>query len=233
MSDDGVDASSPTGGEPRTNDQELDYDLTLPDGAADGTTVAVLLHGRGSHKGDLQALAPVLPDDWALITPQAPYPGAEWGYGPGWAWYRYVAEDRLVPETLERSLTALDGFLDELPRTLGFDPGAIVLGGFSQGGTTSIAYALSRPGRVRAALNFSGFVPDSLELPGGAEAKRATPIFWGHGQQDANIPFELAVRGRDRLKAAGVPLVAMDYAIGHWMLPEEIHDAVAMIREPD
>ncbi|MDX1495860.1 MAG: hypothetical protein R3253_17445, partial [Longimicrobiales bacterium] len=93
----------------------LEYDLARPDGASDGATVAVLLHGRGSHKGDLQALGPVLPSDWALVTPQAPYPGAEWGYGPGWAWYRYVQEDQVVAETLESSLLKIDAFLDALP----------------------------------------------------------------------------------------------------------------------
>ena len=81
----GIDSGTGGGG--------LAYDLALPDAPADGGTVVVLLHGRGSHKGDLQALRPVLPDDWALVTPQAPYPGAEWGYGPGWAWYRYLGQD--------------------------------------------------------------------------------------------------------------------------------------------
>ena len=208
----------------------LDYDVMVPRGVEDGATVAVLLHGRGSHKGDLQALAPVLPDDWALVTPQAPFPGAEWGYGPGWAWYRYVAEDRLVPETLEASLQALDDFLGGLRERVGFAPGRIVLGGFSQGGTTSVAYALSRPAKITAALNFSGFLAASVAVPEGAEAERATPVFWGHGTRDPNIPFDLAVRGRGTLTAAGVPLVAMDYPIGHWMLPDEIHDAVAMVR---
>jgi len=210
--------------------EDLDYDATIPDGIGDGATVAVLLHGRGSHKVDLQALAPVLPDEWALVTPQAPHPGAAWGYGPGWAWYRYVAEDRLVGETLERSLLAIDRFLDRLPEVVGFEPGPVVLGGFSQGGTSSLAYALRHPGRVRAALNFSGFLATSVDLPAGENARRATPIFWGHGRGDPNIPFALAVRGRDRLREAEVPVVAMDYPIGHWMVPEEIHDAVAMVR---
>lgn len=208
----------------------LAYDLALPDAPADGDTTVVLLHGRGSHKGDLQALRPVLPADWALVTPQAPYPGAEWGYGPGWAWYRYVAEDRLVEETLEASLEKLDGFLDGLPGVLGFEPGDVVLGGFSQGGTSSLAYALTRPGSVKAALNFSGFLATAVDVPEGDDAAAATPVFWGHGRSDPNIPHALAVRGRNRLKEAGVPLVAMDYPIGHWMLPDEVHDAVAMIR---
>ncbi len=219
--------SAPTSG--RHGASGLEYDRMVPEGVDDGATVAVLLHGRGSHKGDLQALAPVLPDDWALITPQAPWPGAEWGYGPGWAWYRYVAEDRVVEETLDASLEKIDAFLADLPELLGFEPAATVLGGFSQGGTSSLAFALTRPGRVAAAWNFSGFLADSVPLPEGEDAPAATPVYWGHGLKDPNIPFRLAERGRERIAAAGVPLVAMDYPIGHWMVPDEIHDAVAMM----
>jgi len=207
----------------------LDYDLHVPDGADETSTVAILLHGRGSHKGDLQALVPVLPSDWVVVTPQAPFPGMEWGYGPGWAWYRYVAENRLVEETLDESLDLLDEFLENLPDILRFTPVTMVLGGFSQGGTTSIAYATSRPGTVKAALNFSGFVPASLSLPRGPEAETATPIFWGHGTRDPNIPFHLAIDGRQALNEAGVPLVSADFPIGHWIVPEEIHEAVAMV----
>jgi phospholipase/carboxylesterase len=207
----------------------LDYDLSLPESAAEGATVAVLLHGRGSHKGDLQALAPVLPEDWAIVTPQAPFSGMEWGYGPGWAWYRYIGENRLVEETMAESLDLLQGFLGALSETIGFTPGRIVLGGFSQGGTMSIAYAMSHPGEVVAALNFSGFVAANVEMPTGEAAETATPIFWGHGTSDPAIPFGMAVSGRAALREAGVPLVAVDYPIGHWIVPEEIHEAVAMV----
>jgi len=207
----------------------LDYDLHVPDGADQTSTVAILLHGRGSHKGDLQGLVPVLPSDWVVITPQAPFSGMEWGYGPGWAWYRYVAENRLVEETLAESLGRLDDFLERLPEILGFAPTTIILGGFSQGGTMSIAYAMSRPGTVKAALNFSGFVAASLALPSGVEAETATPIFWGHGTRDPNIPFHMAIDGRQALNEAGVPLISADFPIGHWIVPEEIHEAVAMV----
>lgn len=205
----------------------LAYDLSRPPDLADGATVAVLLHGRGSHRGDLQALRPHLPDAWALVTPQAPNPGHPWGYGPGWAWYRYVAEDRLVDETLQASLDALHGFLEGVPDLLGIEPGRMVLGGFSQGGTMSLAYALTRPGRVVAAWNFSGFLADSPLLGPDRMGPDATPVFWGHGTRDPSIPHALAVRGRATLEEAGVPLEARDYDIGHWIDPAEVADAVA------
>ena len=207
----------------------LGYDLSRPPEVEDGATVAVLLHGRGSHRGDLQALRPHLPDAWTLVTPQAPHPGHPWGYGPGWAWYRYVAEDRVEDGGLTWSLEALDRFLAGLPAVVGFTPGRLVLGGFSQGGTTSMAYAFRNPGKVHATLNFSGFLADSPLLPTTALGPAATPVFWGHGTRDPNIPFRLAEKGRGILDRQGAPLTSRDYDIGHWIDPVELTDAVAFV----
>lgn len=203
----------------------LQHLLRVPGGVSDGAPVAVLLHGRGSHRGDLQGLRDGLPAGTILVTPEAPHPGAPWGYGPGWAWYRYAGEDRVDPETLAQSLQALDGFLDALPTLLPVAPGPVFLGGFSQGGTTSLAWALTRPGKVAGVLNFSGFLVDDPSVPVTAQGASETPIFWGHGFADPNIPFPLAERGRGRLQAVGATLEARDYRIGHWIEPGELDDA--------
>jgi len=207
----------------------LQFDHSRPTPPDDGATAAVLLHGRGSHRGDLQALRPLLPPEWALVTPQAPHAGHPWGYGPGWAWYKYVEEDRVVEETLMHSLSELESFLDQLPVLLEFQPGRIVLGGFSQGATTSMAMAISRPDLIAAVLNFSGFLVESVEVPFSALSPGTPPIFWGHGLRDPNIPHQLAVWGRKRLDAAGMKVEAHDYDIGHWIVPEEVRDAVAFV----
>ncbi len=200
-------------------------------GSVPGTVgpVAVLLHGRGSNRHDLAQLAPAFPDEWTVVTPEAPHPGMPWGYGPGSAWYRYVREDRVVGETLTDSLEALDGLLDEIPAIVGGEPSALALGGFSQGGTSSMAWAFTRPGRVAAVLNFSGFLVDDPSVEFTAERVGATPAFWGHGTGDPAIPFELAVRGRARLRELGADLTAKDYAMGHGISPDELRDAVAWL----
>lgn len=196
-----------------------------------GGTVAVLLHGRGSDEQDLQGLVRLLPRDWTLVTPRAPHAGAPWGYGPGWAWYRYLAEDRVDRATLEESLGALERFLDVLPDLLGGPVERLVLGGFSQGGTTSLAYALGPGrGRVAAVLNFSGFLADGVALPPPAEAP---PILWGHGTGDPAIPYALALRGRARLRAAGIEVRESDHPIGHGIVPAEIEAAVALVEGLD
>jgi len=208
----------------------LEFDFTRGTDTSGAATVVVLLHGRGSDKHDLQGLRSSLPGEWSIVTPRAPFPGQPWGYGQGFAWYRYLEEDRVVDETMQESLTQLDGFLARLPSAIGFTPGRVLLGGFSQGGTMSMAYALTRPGAVAAALNFSGFLAAWLRLDESGAAPPPTPIFWGHGTGDPNIPFSLAERGRARLHRAGANLVTRDYRIGHWIDATEVADAVEMVR---
>ena len=202
----------------------LEYLYRPPEQARDGAPVLVLLHGRGSHMGDLQGLAAALPPEVHLLTPQAPHAGASWGYGPGWAWYRYLGEDRAEPESLQASLTELEAFLDRLPELLDVEPGPLILGGFSQGGTTSLAYALTRPGAVDGVVVLSGFLVPEEILGAGPAALGDTPVFWGHGTKDPAVPFRLGLKGREKIREAGGSLEARDYPMGHWVAREEMDD---------
>ncbi len=207
----------------------LAFDVSGSAPPADSPTVLVLLHGRGSHRGDLQALATLIPPGWVLVTPQAPHPGHPWGYGPGWAWYRHLEADRVEERTLRDSLDALETFLDQLPTIVRAQPGRVVLGGFSQGGTTSLAYALAHPDSVAATVNFSGFLAEASRADGSPSGARRPPVFWAHGTRDPQVPWELARTGRERLSRAGVPLTARDYDIGHWLTPEEVAEAIRFL----
>lgn len=186
----------------------------------------MLLHGRGADRRDLLPLGRFLPDEVVLLTPEAPHPGRPWGYGPGWAWYRYVAEDRVVPETLDESLARLGDFLTDLPDVLGFEPGPLVLGGFSQGGTTALAWALRSPDRVAGVAVLSGFLVSNVDLPL-EESAPGLRVFWGHGTADPAIPHLLGERGRKRLRDAGAHLTAGDYPHGHGVTPDEMRDLAA------
>jgi len=190
--------------------------------ARDGTPVLILLHGRGSDRHDLQGLARVARPNGTLVTPQAPHPGGPWGYGPGWAWYRYLGDDLAHRSSLAASLAALEAFLEALPEHVGFQPGPLVLGGFSQGGTTSLAYALSHPGAVAGVVNLSGFLVNQASLDAGPEALGHTPVFWGHGTEDPAVPFSLAVEGRRRIREAGGVMEARDYRMGHQVSLDEM-----------
>jgi len=137
----------------------------------------------------------------------------------------------MLEEPFEESLDHLDTFLEQLPGRLGIEPARTVLGGFSQGGTMSLAYSLTRPGAVHTAWNLSGFLAGHLDIGALGAGAASTPVYWGHGLHDPAIPFDLAVRGRERLNRAGVPMVTGDFDIGHWIVPEEIESAVRLVED--
>lgn len=179
---------------------------------------------------DLRSLVGILPPGGLLVTPQAPHPGAPWGYGGGWAWYRYLGENRANPQDLRQSLDDLDEFLQGLPTLLGLRPTPLVLGGFSQGGTMSLAYALTHPGTLSAVANLSGFLVSEDTIGMGASGLRGTPVFWGHGTEDPAVPFTLAVEGRERIVEAGGNLEARDYPMAHQVSRAEASHLTAWLR---
>ena len=213
------------------SDGTLPMEVHVPADARNGVPVVVLLHGRGADRTDLFSLRRFLPPTWAVVAPDAPFPAAVWGYGPGRAWYRYVGGTTPEPESFEESVNAIAQLLKELPATIGREPGAIALGGFSQGGTVSLAFALTHPEQVLNVLNFSGFLADHPAVIPSPEAVRNARIFWGHGTSDPAIPFAFAVAGREALRSAGADLQARDYDMGHSISSEELTDAVTWLNQ--
>ena len=203
----------------------LDYEIRIPREVTDDARLIVLLHGRGSNRHDLFSLAPRMPDDAIMIAPEAPFPAAPWGYGPGSAWYQFLGRNRPEPDSFSRSLQSIEEFLRDLRKQMKF--GQVFMGGFSQGGTVSLAYGLTHPDEVAGVLNFSGFLADHPAItPIPPVPHSPSPIFCGHGRHDPAIPFALAIEGRARLKDAGYALEARDYEIGHWIDGEELRDAL-------
>jgi phospholipase/carboxylesterase len=200
------------------------YEEVVPPEAREGAPLVVLLHGRGADRFDLLNLAPHVAPGAVVVTPQAPHSGTPWGYGPGWAWYRYLGGNTPEPESFEQSQQALAEFLAELPSRLPIRTGPAVLGGFSQGGTMSIGYALRNPGAVPLALCLSGFLADHPTVRATPESVRGTRFFWGHGTMDPSIPFDMGEQGRAALRAAGAELETGDYPIGHGISPDEARD---------
>jgi phospholipase/carboxylesterase len=207
----------------------LAYEQSVPAGVEEGAPLVVLLHGRGADRFDLLSLAPHLAPGAVVVTPDAPHAGAEWGYGPGRAWYRYLGGTTPEPASFEASQAVLGEFLEEIPGLLPVRTGPVLLGGFSQGGTMSLAYALRNPGAVPMVLNLSGFLPDHPTVRATPDTVRGTRFFWGHGTMDPAIPFAFAVAGRTALEEAGAELEARDYPIAHAVSGDETRDVRAWI----
>jgi phospholipase/carboxylesterase len=208
----------------------LKYEARIPHNVRDDARLILLLHGRGSNRHDLFSLAEQMPADAIVIAPEAPFPAAPWGYGPGSAWYQFLGGNRPEPDSFSTSLQSIEDFLRDVSKEMKF--GKVVMGGFSQGGTISIAYGLTHPTEVAAVLNFSGFLADHPELApklNHSSSPKPPGTFWGHGKQDPAIPFQLAIEGRAQLRDAGYDVEARDYDIGHWIDAGELRDALAWL----
>jgi phospholipase/carboxylesterase len=224
----------------------LHYDVHAAQKAGHDALTVVLLHGRGADETDLAGLRRALPAHWTLVLPRAPFAGAQWGYGGGYAWYRYLGEDRPEPDSFSESLAALAELLETLPGRTGSSPERTLLGGFSQGGTLSLGYTVAANGnglaprgdanenppaalpgasavqKPRLIANLSGFLPVHPTVQLSETAVKGTRFFWAHGRLDPAIPFGMAMKGRAALRSAGADLTTVDEPGGHWIEPDAL-----------
>jgi phospholipase/carboxylesterase len=198
-------------------------------GSAHGP-VLVLLHGRGSDERDLLPIGRMLHAGATTVSVRAPFPAAPWGYGPGFAWYRFLGGTTPEPESFLQGQDALAAFIAGLPARLGRTDPPLILGGFSQGGTSALAFLMRNPGRVRGVLVFSGFLADHPSVAVSSERVRGTPIFWGHGTADPAVPFVAAEAGWAALRAVDATLEAHSYpGMSHTISEAELADAASWI----
>src|SRR6186997_1296273 len=92
----------------------------------------ILMHGRGATRHDLLPFGDHMPAHTNVAFPEAPFEAAQWGYGPGSAWYRFLGHNRPEPASFARSLDELQQLIAHL------NPPKVVVGGFSQGGTMGL-----------------------------------------------------------------------------------------------
>ncbi len=198
-------------------------------GPASGPVI-VLLHGRGSDERDLFPLGRMLHPDATTVSVRAPFDAAPWGYGPGFAWYRFLGGTVPESDSFETGQKALSSFLTDLPAKLGRTNPPLILGGFSQGGTSSLAYMMRNPERVAGVLVFSGFLADHPSVAVTTERVGATPIFWGHGTADPAIPFAAAEEGWRQLGGVNAVLESHTYrGMTHTISEEELRDAATWL----
>jgi len=209
-------------------DQSLTY--AIDEGESDAPLL-VLLHGRGADERDLVSLGRMLHPGATTIAPRAPFPGAPWGYGGGYAWYRYLQDTTPETESFREGQTRLARFLDWIPGHLGRPDAPLVVGGFSQGGTSTLAWTLGHPGVAKVALIFSGFMPDHPDVTVSPASVGPTPFWWSHGTLDGAIPYQFAEAGWQTLRDAGADLTTFtDEGAGHTITREALAGAATLLR---
>jgi phospholipase/carboxylesterase len=183
----------------------------------------VLMHGYGSHEGDLFGLAPYLPLNPVIASVRAPLVD-----GGGHAWFpttggRHGAASVARADAAARGVLA---WLDTLPTSP-----SVGLLGFSQGGAMALQLMRLAPTRFAYGVQLSGFViGPELESDRALAAVRP-PVFWGRGTVDTMIPADAIERTRDWLPSHSTLTENIYEDLAHGVSSAEIADISAFIRE--
>lgn len=201
---------------PALDDSVVLWSAEAPDRA--GRPLLVLLHGYGSHEGDLFGLLPYLPPEFAVAAVRAPlampFPS------PGHAWYP-IDRPGGDPEIVTSAATRFIEWIDEAAG----DAESVGLLGFSQGGAISVQAMRLRPERFAFAVNLSGFVAPGPALPGDtALAERRPPVFWGRGTHDTIINEALIAHTVEWLPAHTDLSGRLYEGLTHSVSEQELHD---------
>lgn len=203
----------------------LNYLVKEPKIKKDKNPLLLLLHGYGSNEEDLFSFASELPEDYYVISAQAPYALQPYGY----AWYAINFDADMNKFSDEKqaveSRELIVKFIDELVRTYPIDVDNITLVGFSQGSILSSAVALSYPEKVKRVVALSGYLNADI-LAEGFEKNDFSKLqfFVSHGTVDQVIPVEWARKTPEFLNHLGVKNVYFEYPVGHGVAPKNFFD---------
>lgn len=183
----------------------------------------VLLHGYGSHEGDLIELAPWLPDDLTMVALRAPI-----DLGEGYSWMNVQGSpQQLIAGGIAAAETVLD-WLDTFIASWG-TPVSTSLLGFSQGSAVSTELLRLSPDRFESAVVLSG-----MSLPGdrpgdAALAARRPPVFWGRDLEDPVIPEAFIDQTLIWLPEHSTLTERLYTGIGHGVSSAELADVSAFL----
>jgi phospholipase/carboxylesterase len=203
----------------------LNYLVKEPKIKKDKNPLLLLLHGYGSNEEDLFSFASELPEDYYVISAQAPYTLQPYGY----AWYAINFDADMNKFSDEKqaveSRELIVKFIDELVKTYPIDVDNVTLVGFSQGSILSYAVALSYPEKVKRVVALSGYLNADI-LAEGFEKNDFSKLqfFVSHGTVDQVIPVEWARKTPEFLNHLGVKNVYFEYPVGHGVAPKNFFD---------
>lgn len=194
---------------------------SAPERERAGRPLLVLLHGYGSHEGDLFSMSPALPLEPVIASLRAPV--AESG---GWAWWSRADNPAGEPSAaaVDAAASAVIAWLDTV------DTGAVSLLGFSQGGALALQLLRLDPERFAATVSLSGFIASSAH-PGDARLAEVKPaVFWGRGTDDPIIPKRAIDSTAEWMPVHTTATIRTYEGIGHSISTPELAEFSGFLR---
>jgi len=204
----------------------LQYLIREPKIKMDKNPLLILLHGYGSNAEDLFSFASELPEQYYVISAQAPFV-LQPPYGYAWYAINFDAHNNKFTDDKQATQTRdlIAKFIEELTENLPIDQNDITLIGFSQGSILSYAIALSYPEKIKKIVALSGYLNQDI-LVGNYKNKDFSKLnfFIAHGTADQVIPVEAARKTVDFLNNLNIKNTYLEYPIGHGVSPKMFSD---------
>jgi phospholipase/carboxylesterase len=189
----------------------IDPDVVLwsaPERERAGRPLLVLLHGYGSHEGDLFGLSPRLPLGPVIASVRAPLPE-----NGGNAWF------------------TLRGSTPGDPPKANLDYTSVGLLGFSQGAAVALQSLRQAPDRFAAVVALSGFIASGGHPGDSALATAKPPVFYGRGTVDTIIAADAVERTEAWVPGHTTDTSRIYEDLAHSISADELSDVAAFLGE--
>ncbi len=209
---------------------DLHYLIRQPKKEIKNPPLLVLLHGYGSNEHDLFSFAEELPNDFLIVSAQAPN---SLGFG-AYAWYAINFDDVngkfSDTKQAKESIDKIAVFIDEIKIKYNTNPNKTFLLGFSQGAILSYSLSFYYPNKVQYIIALSGYINKDL-LPNSISKEIKTDYYCSHGSVDQVLPVQWARNSKPILDSLGLENVYSEYPIGHGVAPQNFFSFKKWIEE--
>ncbi len=192
---------------------------STPERERAGRPLIVLLHGYGSHEGDLFSLSPALPLDAVIASLRAPI-----AMGQGNAWWAITDLGSPDPASVDAAANTVLAWLDTIAADFPPNTASVSLLGFSQGGAVALQLLRLAPERFASAVCLSGFVVPGEHVDDAELARVRPPVFWGRGTDDGVIPDRAVEHTEQWLPEHADAEIRIYEGLGHAVSTPELGD---------
>ncbi|EGQ26257.1 carboxylesterase 2 [Sporosarcina newyorkensis 2681] len=184
-----------------------------------------LLHGMGSHEGDLLQLVGEFKESHHIFSLRGPIVHA-----PGYAFFTIEEEGKPDREVFDKVLVYIQSFIREAITEFDLDPEHLTVVGFSQGAVLSQALGLTMIPTLKGVAALSGYVPDFVKNEYAKQPVESLQIFISHGDYDYVIPSQWGAESKEYFESLGATVTFKTYSDGHGVVPENQRDLVTFLK---
>lgn len=192
--------------------------------------LVVMMHGFGSNDADLFSLAPYFPEDYIVVSLQAP---VHLG-GTSYQWFTIINGNNISIEKQEAEVNNSEALIVSTIKILqekyNVPAERTFIGGFSQGGIMSYQIGLKDPSIANGIFVMSGRMLSYLKASTDKLPASGLNIFIGHGEQDNVLNFTEATNAKLWLENRKYKVTFKSYkGLPHSIAQEEIKDVLDFI----